>query len=1198
MDLSSLPDYPSLQQLAGALWAANGVGPRGAAVLVGAGFSRQADLISATAALPPLWSDLKAALALELYAGRTSHAPSDPLRLAEEYRAQFGQAALNDFVRVRIPDDTWRPSPLHKQLLELPWSDILTTNYDTLIERAARDIIQFQYQPVRFEKELAQARQPRIIKLHGTIGVGDEFILAEEDYRTYPIKHAAFVNVSRQVFIENELCLLGFSGDDPNFLQWSGWVRDNLGGSSRRIYLVGALGLSAPTRKLLESRNVAPIDFAPMLAGVPSADTHREAIKLFLDFLTKSKPSAQHDWHPEQRSIEAPTDEQFRASRTASAAQQRLIDTLPKWRHERNSYPGWLICPHNLRREIRWATESAARDFLFAQELLSIAQRSDVLFEIVWRYETAIWPLPTEILSAIEQCLEADSTLERSRKAQFVLILLREARMRDDIRTYDRWSSAIDAMEGLTPDLRAAATYEKCLAARDRLDLWSAKQLVNELNGSDPVWGLRKASLLAEIADSVGAREAISRALYELRTRELADRKSLWIRSRRAWARWLASGANLLGAQEDSSISAFDALAAADREAKCDPWREVDHLRGLVEDAARERQKRAAEELVPQFEPGAYRDNKNTTYFESHVVSEPWQEITRIQEIVGIPYRFENTAMLSVACESLHIAPKPTTRWHILLIRAIWSYKSRYIDWHLGRIAIARLPLDVAEQCGTLIRNALSNWCREARKTASEPHIHVYIIDAVRSLMVALCRFTPRLDLVNVGLNFNLAVEIGEQPELRDIWLTGPLGSLLRHSLEAMTPELRSSVALACLKFPISSEARISHKTDPWPNPFVALRTTEIRRPAGDSQWTNRIQELLKLVRSKGDSRTEAVIRLHHLNCASALSVAESMTFAEALWSEVDAVNPPLPADTSLYWHVFKQLPAPEGVNIRDTLRKRLHSPEHGWLSNPLLLTSIACAARSPDPILPTSDTAFILLDEIVKMANTNTPASDIQEDLKEAIGGVISLALAPVLTTTQINTSYAEAFIDLVEREELHHASRGCVHFAQLHPTLCDRVSNLLSIRLVGNSWRAVSCSADAIEMWAGLGKSTAAPIPDPLIESLIGAIEARRTVGQAALLSGVQTLVNAGNLKASHLERLARALILVTAESAYENVTPQSEQAITASLLRRECVELIDALLDKVDARYVPPLRTWLEQAANDPLPEVRFALLNREK
>ena len=29
--------------------------------------------------------------------------------------------------------------------------------------------------------------------------------------------------------LENTLCMIGFSGNDPNFNNWIGWIRDNLG---------------------------------------------------------------------------------------------------------------------------------------------------------------------------------------------------------------------------------------------------------------------------------------------------------------------------------------------------------------------------------------------------------------------------------------------------------------------------------------------------------------------------------------------------------------------------------------------------------------------------------------------------------------------------------------------------------------------------------------------------------------------------------------------------------------------------------------------------------------------------------------------------------------------------------------------------------------------------------------------------------
>jgi hypothetical protein len=260
LQIENLPDYPALQQLARALWHEGTA--RGAAVLVGAGFSKHAERSARDTSEPPLWRDLARDMAAQLYPHSPQNIASDPLRLAEEYRTYFGQAKLDEFIRIRIRDTAWQPGPLHQALLDLDWSDVLTTNWDTLLERAANSVSHRHYDQVLFTADLTHATAPRIVKLHGSLGTTEHFIVAEEDYRTYPVRFAVFVNLARQIFIENELCLLGFSGDDPNFLQWSGWIRDNLGGSARRIYFVDALELSPAKRKFLEARNIAPIDLS------------------------------------------------------------------------------------------------------------------------------------------------------------------------------------------------------------------------------------------------------------------------------------------------------------------------------------------------------------------------------------------------------------------------------------------------------------------------------------------------------------------------------------------------------------------------------------------------------------------------------------------------------------------------------------------------------------------------------------------------------------------------------------------------------------------------------------------------------------------------------------------------------------------------------------------------------------------------
>ncbi|MDE0257523.1 MAG: SIR2 family protein, partial [Gammaproteobacteria bacterium] len=95
----------------------------------------------------------------------------------------------------------------------MPWRDVFTTNWDTLLERA-RAIP--AYAAVRAPSDLPSTARRRIVKLHGSLP-NPPLILTEEAYRTYGGTHAPFVNTVQQAMMETVVLLLGFSGDDPNF---------------------------------------------------------------------------------------------------------------------------------------------------------------------------------------------------------------------------------------------------------------------------------------------------------------------------------------------------------------------------------------------------------------------------------------------------------------------------------------------------------------------------------------------------------------------------------------------------------------------------------------------------------------------------------------------------------------------------------------------------------------------------------------------------------------------------------------------------------------------------------------------------------------------------------------------------------------------------------------------------------------------
>lgn len=291
-------DRVHVEKIAEALWNPPRGERPGAALMVGAGMSRNGSRPSLANGTLPDWNELTASLIAELRPGaaadeysrvlRQAGAVSGFLRLAEEYEATHGRAALHQFLLRNVPDDSVSPGELHKAMLELPWQDVFTTNWDTLLERTAAAEPFLGYTTVTRAEQIPRSTPPRVVKLHGSFPNIEPFIFTEEDFRTYPRKFAPFVNMMRQGLMENILVLIGFSGDDPNFLQWAGWVRDELGAAGPQVYLCGWLDLREGQRRLLEKLKVVPVDYCKHpdgRSGKWDAARHANALREFINDL-------------------------------------------------------------------------------------------------------------------------------------------------------------------------------------------------------------------------------------------------------------------------------------------------------------------------------------------------------------------------------------------------------------------------------------------------------------------------------------------------------------------------------------------------------------------------------------------------------------------------------------------------------------------------------------------------------------------------------------------------------------------------------------------------------------------------------------------------------------------------------------------------------------------------------------------------
>ena len=112
---------PYLDEIANRLWSNN------AAVMVGAGFSQNAETVGSTTGSLPNWKQLGDLFYRKLH----GQSPGEEerylslLKLAEQVEAAFGRPALNNLLRSVIPDLRYAPSKLHSELLGLPWKDVL-----------------------------------------------------------------------------------------------------------------------------------------------------------------------------------------------------------------------------------------------------------------------------------------------------------------------------------------------------------------------------------------------------------------------------------------------------------------------------------------------------------------------------------------------------------------------------------------------------------------------------------------------------------------------------------------------------------------------------------------------------------------------------------------------------------------------------------------------------------------------------------------------------------------------------------------------------------------------------------------------------------------------------------------------------------------------------------------------------------------
>lgn len=1211
-ELKTLPDYPALEQLARALWRDGTV--RGAAVLVGAGFSRNADRSAADTPIPPLWDDLVKDLIAQLYPDAQADAPKGALRIAEEYRTFSGQAALDDFIRSRFPDRAWLPGKLHDDLLALPWSDVLTTNWDTLLERTAENVRDLQYDVVRYEADLPHARAPRIVKLHGTIGDPGPLIFAEEDYRTYPSKHAAYVNLARQIFIENELCLLGFSGDDPNFLQWAGWVRDQLGGNARRIYLVGNLNLPRATRKFLEAHNIAPIDLAPVVEKLPKTDRHAAAARHFFDALTAAKPHPAGEWrrvplseYPmRQVAGPAPADLYQRASKDDTFAATLLVDTSIILAKDRATYPGWLVCPWTERPSL----QSGDEPWLLREATLATLEpdrRVEILAEILWRRMVGLYPLEEKVISPLGEITESwPGGVDMRLRWEFAVALMRDARVEDKADIFNKWTKLVNEMAPADSLQRGEALYQQCLRARDTLDHDGLAILLPRLTSDDPLWQLRRAALHAELGEFVKATRLIKEASATLEKAYRLGRTSFWIKARLGWADWLASITDMAWVHPSTySPREFKDL-------KIDP---LDEILSIQTEARKITNKHFNESgIQPSFEPGHYRDGSRSIQIiggnQGLLLS---FALDQLIDTVGLPLRINNVDVCARAVvETAGVTYQQTAAWYLRLLRGLHSHNDRAFNRFFSRIALAQLTPEVAEPLIDKVGKAVDFWVGRI-KASRHPDLRndrSQATDRLRLMIYTYSHLTARMTPDVAQATFLRSLAIFRDPDIWHNWILEALSQLATRAAAAVPPQRQSALSLATMEFPLAVEKGTQDHF--WPKIVNAIWETAPSRPAGDAKWQTRIADLITASGKGGNSRPEAVWRLVYLDKHNVLTSEERAAFGAALWSELTEGLLPLPARANLLVSSFVDLPAPDDIDVAARVRHHIIDVEltpllsRGAIADSRVVGDvqnhlIALQNTNPLGITIEPSRAAQLFDQMVAWRAVSGGRHDpfsqsftrsFNEGVQAHIGDALSVAIVPAMTVSDRTLARGEALLTFINTVKSWRSLPALVEFINAAPDLREPVIVALRRGLIGTDDQQASAAAFALVRWARLAEGgLEGGLPRALVERLVATIERRPQHGLSLMLDAMAQLVKMGMHNPTDLPPLLQALGDLRIETRYEAIEIDSEEAITVSLVRRECVGLALALQPLISDDGT--LTGWLDDARADPLPEVRFRL-----
>lgn len=911
---------PYLLEISERLWTGH------ASVMVGAGFSKNAINTRNSNIGLPSWNQLGDIFYEKIHGKkpdvRTNYL--NPLKLADEVQAAFGRSVLDQLLKKHIGDKDFEPSDIHIKLLELPWSDVFTTNYDTLLERSCENVISRRYDIVINQRDIIYSNRPRIIKLHGSFPSERPLIITEEDYRTYPKKFAPFVNTVQQSLLENTLCLLGFSGDDPNFLQWIGWINDNIGKeNSPKIYLVGVLNISDAQRKLLASKNIVSIDLS---ICDEINDNHKKAIELFIDFLSSQREKRENlEWPLNQKTLHYSED-------------SKLDELINYWQSTRLSYPNWVILPQEQREWLWMYTKYFVSDETPFTKLNNF-EDLNYIYELNWRLERCLFPIYNNLVFHFQRILnqynpfpqelseireisyndsqynEFDWTNLRNKWVAVTLSLLRYYREED---FKPEWKDTCDIISKIFSYLsheQIALFYnEQILMSIFSSDNGNAKKLLTEwpINSSIPFWEAKRATLLAEFGQMEDAEKILEESLTTIRKRlnlSPVENDYNWV-SQEAYVMFLLKVVrqNIRFSRNeyssDTGTQTFNERWNHLLQYKCDPWIEKKYFDLILQQKYSPPQLKVTKD---EFAIGS----RTTTYQLSGKDEGAFTAYTflRYVEELGIPIslQFMNFDTKTISGLMERIMPR-SPHWGL-------SVMNRYRDYEIIDIVFNRrylVKIDY-QQLDAYISDYISKFDQLFPERENNAFANAFIkkVPAILSRLCVKCSESSRIKIFEFYQKiFKLEIRLPQ------------LDKLMKNLISSSNSHFSCRVIPLLLDMPVLSENWAIAQIN-YPEPFDYLRNVGNNSKIKISNVV--LTELFDKVKKLDGFRQRALSRLMFLHTNGILNRQQSDKLFKTIWENRDDQTG-FPAKTNYYHFAFINWPQPQDVNVKELYVKYISS--------------------------------------------------------------------------------------------------------------------------------------------------------------------------------------------------------------------------------------------------------------------------------